>query len=744
MHVFYDLACACFAVWTVKTLGKFEIIGKVGQGAMGVVYKAHDPFIDRIVAVKTVTAGVGENSNLLKRFYSEARSAGSLRHPNIVTIYELGHEGETPFIAMQFLNGESLDKLILRRPILPLSQKLGYIVQICRALDHAHQQVPPVIHRDIKPGNVMVTPEGCIVVVDFGIARLGDSTVSQSAGFLIGTLGYMSPQLFRGDAADAVSDIWSTGVLFYELLAYSRPFDGDSAAALMSKIVLENYRPILELAPDTPADVRAILERMLAKEVRDRYQSMAEVLSELEPAWRRLLQKDVSVLLESCEEYFRDGDLLAAQSEIIQIFIWDPSNPQARSLSDRISLELRRQNHAPLVKSGIEKAQRLLAEGRRGEARAEAEAVLKLDSACQPARDLLLLLDGPVTRNDDKEKQRLLKQRIREVERMIDRQQLTDAVDLARQSITTIGPDSGLSNALHKAEKEIEFREQKKRRQDDTIRLVRTLLGQAKLDDAHAVMTHSIENNLFSPVDPRVAQVLGEIEVKKRVVAEPAVTDFGRVPGTEAGKDYVYSREVSTRNAHAGKEEDFSKASPGGEAGKSDGELVHELQAHGGHATRTDTERLFLAAVERHLMTFLGPIAAIMVKRAAATSANPAALLFSLASTIPAEKDRKAFLARKDELLREFSDAQGAPESAKAAESSSTPLPSVGPPPSPAELSHATELLARRLGPLARILTERAAKRAPSLQSLYLLLAEHLGDKTERGQFLREAGFPQG
>ena len=712
---------------------------------MGIVYKARDPFIDRIVAIKTVTTGVGENSNLLKRFYSEARSAGNLRHPNIVTIYELGHEGETPFIAMQFLHGESLDKLILRRPTLPLAQKLGYIVQICRALEHAHKQIPPVIHRDIKPGNVMVTPEGCLVVVDFGIARLGDSTVSQSAGLLIGTLGYMSPQLFRGDAADAASDIWSTGVLFYELLAYSRPFDGDSAAALMSKIVLENYRPILELAPDTPTEVRAVLERMLAKEVRDRYQSMAEVLSELEPAWQQLLQKDVSVLLQSGEQYFRDGDLLAAQSEIIQIFKWDPANPQARSLSDKISLELRRQNHAPQVKSRMEKAQRLLTEGRRGEAREEAEAVLKLDSACQPARDLLLLLDGPVTQSDDKERQRLLKQRIREVERMIDRQQLTDAVDLARQSITTIGPDSGLADALHKAEKEIEFREQKKRRQEDAIERARTLLGEAKLGEAYAVMMHSIEDNLFAPADPRVRQILAEIEAQKAGAPESSVTGFGHMPGSEPGKDYVYSRDVSARNAYASEERNLREASPGGGAGQSDRELLPALAPRSLDSTPSDTERLFLAAVERHLMTFLGPIAAIMVKRAAATTTDPAVLLSSLASSIPAERDRMAFLARRKELLREFSRAQGAPESVKLVEPSSHSLPSlpVGPPPTPAELRHATELLARRLGPLARILTERAAQRAPCLQSLYLLLAEHLGDKAERGQFLREAGFPQ-
>ena len=664
---------------------------------MGTVYKARDPFIDRMVAIKTLTAGVSGNADLLKRFYSEARSAGNLRHPNIVTIYELGHEGETPFIAMQFLNGESLDKLILRRPSLRLSEKLGYVVHICRALDHAHKQGPPVIHRDIKPGNIMVTPEGCIVVVDFGIARLGDSTVSQSAGLLIGTLGYMSPQLFRGEAADAASDIWATGVLFYELLAYSRPFEGDSAAALMSKIMLENHRPILEHAPDIPAEAKIILDRMLAKEVQDRYRSMTEVLNELEPVWQRLLQKDVSVLLESCAKLFRDGNVAAAQSEIAQVFKWDASNPQAAALSEKINFEVRQQN--PVA----------------------------------------------ATQDNDKEKQRLLKLRIREVERMIERQQLTDAVDLARQSITTIGPDSGLSNALRKAEKEIEFREQKRQKQDDTIRLAHMLLGQVKLDEAHSVITQSIENNLFTSIDPRVTQVFAEIEAKKSLASEPSVANLDQVPGSELGKDYVYTRDVSARNADARTEGNPAKAT-------FSGSFLEEQQSRSPlqstNPIRTETGRRFLATVERHLVTFLGPIAAIMVNRAAATTENPAELLSFLASKIPAERDRKIFLARKDELLREFSYAQSAPaETGKVLESNSTPLPapisSAGPPPTPAELSHATELLAKRLGPLARILTERAAKRAHNVQSLYLLLAEHLSDSAERTQFLREAGFPQ-
>ncbi len=168
----------------MKKLGKFEIIEKVGQGAMGVVYKGRDPGIGRIVALKTLTSGLADDPNLLRRFYTEAQSAGGLQHANIVTIYELGQEGNTPFIAMQFLSGESLDKIIDRRPRLPLSQKIGFIVYVCRALEYAHKQNPPVVHRDIKPGNVMVTTEGSVVVVDFGIARLGEGTRSQSAGML--------------------------------------------------------------------------------------------------------------------------------------------------------------------------------------------------------------------------------------------------------------------------------------------------------------------------------------------------------------------------------------------------------------------------------------------------------------------------------------------------------------------------------------------------------------------------------
>src|ERR1700739_805439 len=262
-----------------------------------------------LVALKTITTGLAEDPGLLERFYQEARSAGALQHPNIVTIFELGKEGDTPFIAMQYLAGESLDKLIERHPALPLSQRLGYIVHVCRALEYAHKR--GVVHRDIKPGNVMVTTEGTVTVVDFGIARLAESSKTQS-GLIIGTLGYMSPQQLRGHRADARSDIWAVGVLFYELLAYQRPFNGDNQAALMMNILTQDMPSLSEIAPGTPPDVALVVSRMLQREVGTRFQSMEEVLIELEPIWRRLQQAEVSGLVADSQELLEARDFTKA------------------------------------------------------------------------------------------------------------------------------------------------------------------------------------------------------------------------------------------------------------------------------------------------------------------------------------------------------------------------------------------------------------------------------------------------
>src|SRR5215475_476272 len=480
---------------------------------MGVVYKARDPLINRIVALKTLKPGLFEDSVLLKRFYSEARSAGNLRHANIVTIYELGHEGDMPFIAMQFLHGESLDKVIERMPNLPLSQRVGFIVHTCRALDYAHKQAPPVIHRDIKPANIVVGPDGSVVVVDFGIARIGETSMSLSSGLLIGTLSYMSPQLFHGNTADAQSDIWATGVMFYELLAYRRPFKGENAAALMSNVVLEEPRPITEAAPGTPEDVAKVLSRMLAKNVEDRYRSMEEALMDLEPVWKRLLHTDISILLESSERLMNEGDWLAARSEIVQVLNWDSTNAHAKRMSDLINAELRKQKMIPQARIHVENAQRLLAEGHNEEARSEAQLALKLDSSYALAAEIVRKAQAAL------ERARQIRHALHASEEFLAEGSLTDAETQLDQALALDPGNEDARNHLKQIRDERSRRDMRKQR-DSLLQRARALWSSLKYEDCVNLLV-SLDTQF--PNDAEIHKFLGaarqdQVEQRRQIL----------------------------------------------------------------------------------------------------------------------------------------------------------------------------------------------------------------------------------
>jgi eukaryotic-like serine/threonine-protein kinase len=318
----------------IKKLGKYEIVELVGRGAMGEVYKAHDPLIGRMVALKTITSGLAGRPDLLERFQQEARSAGTLQHPNIVTIFELGQEGETPFIAMEFLEGESLEGVIERRPAMTVSHKLSHIVPVCRALDYAHRR--GIVHRDIKPANVMITKDGRVKVVDFGIARLTDSSMTQT-NTIIGTLGYMSPQQIRGERADERSDIWATGVMLYEILTYQRPFEGANQAALMMNISSEDVLPasIKNFVPDAPVTLDSVVSRMLAKNLDLRYQTMEQVLRDFERVLRRLQNGASSGTASARDEASHGNGALGSRAnpELGATVISAPAQPHASAPS---------------------------------------------------------------------------------------------------------------------------------------------------------------------------------------------------------------------------------------------------------------------------------------------------------------------------------------------------------------------------------------------------------------------------
>jgi len=289
-------------------IGRYEILEEIGRGAMGVVFKGHDPLIGRLVAVKTITAGVAENPALLERFYREARAAGGLQHPNIVTIYELAESGGAPFIAMEYLEGESLEKIIARRPALPLATRLGYVLQTCCALDYAHRR--GVIHRDVKPANIVVTRDGVVKVVDFGIARLASASQTQT-GTLLGTLAYMSPEQLRGQNAGARSDIWALGVVLYELTSYQRPFSGENHGALLLSILQKEPLPIRQLLPECPVALERVILKSLRKNENERYQSMEELLKDL----------------ENCNSSLPRGSETVAQTAVLPRTAPQPSQP---------------------------------------------------------------------------------------------------------------------------------------------------------------------------------------------------------------------------------------------------------------------------------------------------------------------------------------------------------------------------------------------------------------------------------
>lgn len=265
----------------ISHLGRYEIVGELGQGAMGVVYKATDPLIDRIVAIKTITLSLAqeERDEYEARFYQEAKAAGRLSHPNIVTIYDVGRSGDIAYIAMEFLQGRELRDILNDDKLPPVEQAIDVVAQVAMGLAYAHEH--GIIHRDIKPSNIMVGRDGHVKITDFGIARMASSAVRTQTGMVLGSPKYMSPEQVMGKLADQRSDVFSLGVMLYEMLTGQAPFMGENVNAIMYQTLNSIPQQPSALNSAVPDMLNFIVAKALAKDLEHRYQNAKEFANDL-------------------------------------------------------------------------------------------------------------------------------------------------------------------------------------------------------------------------------------------------------------------------------------------------------------------------------------------------------------------------------------------------------------------------------------------------------------------------------
>jgi serine/threonine protein kinase len=317
----------------VTQIGKYPILGVLGVGGMGVVYRGMDKSVGREVAIKTLTAATDE---LRQRFLLEARS-GILNHPNIVTVYDSGEQDGLPYIVMEFVRGDSLENLLKAGRQFSLIEKLDMIHQTCLGLGYAHKM--GVVHRDIKPANIMLQPDGNIKIVDFGVARLENLSGHTQTGMVIGTFHYISPERLLGKPADGRADTWSVGVMLYRLLAGRLPFPGDDIS-ILQKVLHEPYDPLQSLLTGYPPALDNVLERALAKKPADRYETAEDMAVDIEAINDELKREHVGEVLSSVKQLIEQEQWTSVRPVLVDLQRLNPQNTEVKKLLREVQTKL--------------------------------------------------------------------------------------------------------------------------------------------------------------------------------------------------------------------------------------------------------------------------------------------------------------------------------------------------------------------------------------------------------------------
>jgi serine/threonine protein kinase len=732
---------------TPKKIGKYDVVGLIAQGGMGVVYKALDPVLDRAVAIKMVTAPDGEHSDLQKRFFREAQFTASLRHPNIVTIYDLGDFEGTPYLVMEYLAGRSLQSL-LEKHALTLQQKINCIRQVCHGLQYAHTRKPSIIHRDIKPANIMILDDAGVKIIDFGIARFGQSRNTRT-GYILGSYQYMSPEQIKNEELDPRTDLFSVGVVLYQVLTLRFPFEGSSIADTLEKISNSPPPPLRTRGESYPPALENVIARALAKRREERYQSADELAFDLLQIEDQLKRGSLGDLLEEAESLMRHGELERAKQELVRILEVDGRNRAAGEMMKRVQHALAKEQQGKRAQNLYLEAQEALQLNRVSDALACIEQALRLDSENPELQDL--------------HRKILEKDKVDQILARAERACAVDDLEAAKRAVAEalqLDPDSMRARSF-RAIVESKLAEQRVRYAKPSSppawapEKVERASSYGDLDPVWSDMSLDLGLPAMAPAARAPQPVRSSAPAPLRDAASrkpnPASSEHS-LPGPAKPPVVMRSPEVPrTPMAPRPPEPPRAQPAPPRPPAKA------PTSPHGDRPRAAKSEPIkprpkmadpappprqpvawgedFLHIVEKQLALFLGPLAKVVVKNAAAQSADRKHFLEFAASNIKSPADRQAFLARNLNLLAAQAERASESSGARAAVSGSRGL-------TPSEIDRAARLLAQYIGPLAGVLTRKAAQKARNVPELYQLLSEHVAAKAERTRFLYEALNP--
>jgi tetratricopeptide (TPR) repeat protein len=478
------------------SIGRYQIIRSLGEGGMGAVFLAEDPAIDRNVAIKLMRTGF-DDASLRERFAREAKSIGRLHHPNIVTIFDVGeHRGE-PFIAMEYVEGQTLSHLIRHPESASILDRIGWIDGVCGGLSYAHRA--GIIHRDIKPANIMVDADGVVKILDFGIARATSSSTTHAAtqaGTVLGTLNYMSPEQLSGKGVDSRTDIFSAGAVFYELLSGRMAFPGDIQTGVLHLILTTGPEPLSTVAPSLDAGLVAIVDRCLARDVALRYQDLGAARQDLAMLRRKL-----------------ESGLAQGEATVITPRGGVPESRPARTPGP--------DTRAELLRLRKERIAEQLTEARAALEREEFTAAL---DACRQALIIDPEHDEVLALQEEVESAAETRAWLKQAQGDLDRGALTSAGMLADR-VLGVRPSSpealGIRRAVEEARRRLEEIERQARALQAALSQARAGMTSGRLDEAASAIQEALK---IDPDNPEVVAVQAEVaslvEAKRRADAD--------------------------------------------------------------------------------------------------------------------------------------------------------------------------------------------------------------------------------